>query len=154
DLDLLQTMSTVGSQIGQFIGRKREEEAVAEEQRRTSAIVNTALDAVIGMNNAGTITEFNPAAERIFGYTREQALGRDLADLIIPARLRGSHRAGLARYLATGAGPFIDRRVETMAWHADGHEFPVEVAITKVSDDDQPVFTGFVRDLTARVRAE
>ena len=154
DADLLRTMSAVGSQVGQFIGRKREEEAVAQEQRRTLAIVNTAIDAVIGMSQTGTITEFNPAAVRMFGYSRDDVLGRDLAAAIIPARLRQQHRDGLSRYLATGIGPFIDRRVETVACHADGHEFPVEIAISKVSEGDATVFTGFVRDLTARVQAE
>jgi PAS domain S-box-containing protein len=154
DNDLLQTMATVGNQIGQFIGRKREEEAVAQEQRRTSAIVNTALDAVIGMSRTGTITEFNPAAVRMFGYSRCEVLERELADVLIPPRLREQHRAGLQRFLTTGMSAFIDRRVETVACHADGHEFPVEVAIARVSADDATVFTGFVRDLTARVQAE
>jgi PAS domain S-box-containing protein len=154
DPDLLRAMSTVGNQIGQFIGRKRVETVVLEEQRRTRAILDTALDAIIGMNHQGTITEFNPAAERIFGYRRDDALGRDLAQLLIPRELRDKHRDGLARYLATGVGPFIDCRVETTGYHADGHEFPVEVAVTRVTDDDPPIFTGFVRDLTARAQAE
>ena len=154
DADLLRTMSTVGNQVGQFIGRKREEEAVAQEQRRTTAIVDAALDAVIGMSNAGAITEFNPAAVRMFGHVRADVLGRDLADVLIPLRLREKHREGLAGYLRTGKGAFIDRRVETTACHADGREFPVEIAITRVSSEDPPIFTGFVRDLTARVQAE
>ena len=154
DPDLLRTMSTVGNQVGQFMGRKREEEAVAQQQRRTSAIVDTALDAVIGMSHTGEITEFNPAAVRTFGYARAEVIGRDLADVLIPPRLREQHREGLARYLRTGAGAFIDQRVETTASTAEGREFPVEIAITRVSHDDPPTFTGFVRDLTARVHAE
>jgi PAS domain S-box-containing protein len=154
DTDLLRTMSTVGNQVGQFMGRKRVETAVIEGQRRTGAILATALDAIIGMDHQGTITEFNSAAERTFGYSREDAVGRELADLLIPRRLRDSHRAGLVRYLATGHGPFIDRRIETTAYRADGREFPVEVSITRVPDDDPPRFTGFVRDLTARAQAE
>ena len=154
DMDLLRTMSAVGNQVGQFIGRTRVETAVMEEQRRTRAILDTALDAIIGMNHQGTITEFNPAAERTFGYRREEAIGRELAELLIPLELRAKHREGLARYLATGIGPFLDRRVETTGYHADGHEFPVEVAITRVPAEDPPRFTGFVRDLTARVEAE
>jgi PAS domain S-box-containing protein len=154
DADLLRTMSTVGNQVGQFMGRKRVEATVMDGQRRTGAILDTALDAIIGMDHRGTITEFNPAAERTFGYSRQEAVGRELADLLIPGTLRDRHREGLVRYVGTGHGPFIDRRIETTAWHADGREFPVEVSITRVPGDDPPRFTGFVRDLTARVQAE
>jgi PAS domain S-box-containing protein len=154
DADLLRTMSTVGTQVGQFMGRKRVETAVMDGQRRTRAILDTALDAIIGMDHQGRITEFNPAAERMFGYTKAYALGRELATLLIPRELRDSHRDGLIRYLATGHGPFIERRIETTACHADGREFPVEVAITRVPGDDPPRFTGFVHDLTARAHAE
>jgi PAS domain S-box-containing protein len=154
DVDLLATMSTVGNQIGEFVARKQVESAVAEGQRRTHAILTTALDAIILMDHQGVITEFNPAAERMFGYTREEAVGRELADLLIPCELRERHRDGLRRYLATGEGPFMDRRVETSACHADGHEFPVEVSITRVLEDEPARFTGFVRDLTARAQAE
>ena len=154
DADLLSTMSTVGSQLGQFIGRKRLEAEMAAEQRRTRAILNTALDAVIGMDHRGIVTEFNPAAERMFGHSRDQAIGRQLADLIIPPDLRQQHRDGLKRHLATGEGPFLNRRVETRGYHAAGREFPIEVAIIPVVTDGPPLFTGFVRDLTERKAAE
>lgn len=154
DPDLLATMSTVGNQLGQFVARKRIEREVTQEQRRTRAILDTALDAVIAMDHHGVITEFNPAAERAFGHRRADALGKELADLIIPPDLREQHRAGLARHLATGEGPFLNRRVETRGYHADGHEFPIEVAIIRVSDGGSPRFTGFVRDLTDRKQAE
>ena len=154
DTDLLRTMSTVGNQVGQFMGRKRGEAALLEGQRRTGAILDSALDAIIGMDHQGVVTDFNPAAERTFGISKQYAIGRELADLLIPAELRASHRGGLARYLTTGQGPFIDRRIETTACHADGRHFPVEVSITRVPGDDPPRFTGFVRDLTARAQAE
>jgi PAS domain S-box-containing protein len=154
DPDLLRTMSAVGNQVGQFIGRKREETSARDEQRRTAAIVETALDAVIGMDHRGMITEFNPAAVRIFGYSTEAALGRELADLLIPSAVRDAHRDGLSRYLATGQGRFIDQRVETLAHHADGHDFPVEIAIARVRGEEPPRFTGLVRDLTARKEAD
>ena len=147
-------MSTVGNQVGQFMGRRRGETALLEGQRRTGAILESALDAIIGMDHEGFVTDFNPAAERTFGYSRNDAIGRELADLLIPGELRASHRGGLARYLATGHGPFIDRRIETVARHAGGREFPVEVSITRVPGEDPPRFTGFVRDLTARAEAE
>ncbi|CAN5690956.1 hypothetical protein BH18ACI5_BH18ACI5_22820 [soil metagenome] len=154
DAELLDTMSTVGNQIGQFVGRKRVESAVRDEQRLMRAILDTALDAVIGMDHRGVITEFNPAAERLFGYQKDQALGRELGDILIPEDLRQQHRQGLSRYLSTGEGPFLNRRIETRGWHADGHQFPIELAITRISSEGAPRFTGFVRDLTARVHAE
>ncbi len=154
DPDLLGTMSTVGLQVGQFIARKDSEAEMRDEQRRIRAILDTALDAIVAMDHRGLITGFNQAAERMFGYSRDEAVGRELSELLIPLELRQQHREGLARYLATGKGPFLDRRVETRGYRADGQEFPVEVSITRVSDDDPPRFTGFVRDLTARVRAE
>ena len=154
DTDLLRTMSAVGNQIGQFEGRKRVEREVADEQRRTRAILDTAIDAIIGMDHQGRVTDFNPAAERMFGYSAEDAVGRELAELLIPPALQDQHRHGLIRYLATGTGPFLDRRVETTAAHFDGHQFPVEVAIARVPGENPPRFTGFVRDLTARVERE
>jgi PAS domain S-box-containing protein len=154
DPDLLGTMSVVGAQIGQFIARKHDEAAIAEEQRRTMVVLQTAPDAVIGMDHRGAITEFNAAAVSLFGYPREQALGQDLATLIIPPALRQQHRDGLAHFLATGLGRFINRRVETTGCHADGHEFPVEISITRVPGMEPPTFTGFVRDLTKRAEAE
>ena len=154
DTDLLRTMSTVGNQVGQFMGRKRGETALLEGQRRTGAILDSALDAIVGMDSQGIVTDFNPAAERTFGFSKNEAIGRELADLLIPRGLRDSHRGGLARYLTTGQGPFIDRRVETTACHADGRQFPVEISITRVPGEDPPRFTGFVRDLTARAQAE
>jgi len=153
DVDLLRTMSTVGNQLGQFIGRKRVETAVMDGQRQTRAILETALDAIIGMDHQGKITDFNAAAERTFGYAARDAIGRELAVLLIPPELRDQHRHGLRRYLSSGEGPFIDRRIETTGHHADGHQFPVEVSVTRVSHDP-PRFTGFVRDLTARAQAE
>jgi len=154
DADLLRTMSTVGNQVGEFMARKRVETEVMDGQRRTHAILDTALDAIIGMDHQGRITEFNHAAERTFGYTKAHALGRELAELLIPRELRDRHRAGLVRYLSTGDGPFIERRIETTACAADGREFPVEVSITQVPGDDPPRFTGFVRDLTAQAHAQ
>ena len=154
DMDLLRTMSTVGNQVGQFMGRKRGERALLEGQRRTGAILDSALDAIIGMDHQGVVTDFNPAAERTFGYSKNDAIGRELADLVIPRGLRASHRGGLARYLATGQGVLIDRRIETTACHADGRQFPVEISITRVPGEDPARFTGFVRDLTARAQAE
>lgn len=153
DHDLLATMAAIGYQLGDFLSRKQIETAVSDQQSRTRAILESALDAIISMDHRGRITEFNGAAERMFGHPREQAIGQELASLIIPNALRNGHRTGLAAYLHTGHGPFIDRRVETTAVRSDGSEFPVEVSITRVPTVP-PLFTGFVRDMTDRDNAE
>ena len=153
DLDLLATMDSIGNQIGDFVTRKQIERAMVEQQTRTHAILETALDGIISIDQHGMVVEFNSAAEKMFGYSRTAAIGAELAELIIPPRLREQHRRGLAHFLETGTGPFIDRRVETMAVAADGREFPVEISITSVPTEP-PMFTGFVRDTTERVNAE
>jgi PAS domain S-box-containing protein len=124
------------------------EQALGESQARQGAMIEAALDAIVSMDHAGRILEFNPAAERIFGHKRSEVLGRDMADIIIPPRLRDGHRQGMARYLATGEATILGRRIEIVAMRADGSEFPVELTIARISPKGPPVFTGFVRDLT------
>ncbi len=121
---------------------------------REAAILESSLDAVVAMDHRGRIVEFNPAAERTFGYPRSRALGSELADLIIPPDQREAHRRGLANFLATGEGPVLGRRVELTACRADGSEIPVEVAINRVSIDGPPLFTAFIRDISDRLRYE
>jgi PAS domain S-box-containing protein len=153
DADLLATMAAVGTQIGQFMMRKRVEHALREGESRIRAIVETAPDAIINMDADGRITDFNAAAERTFGHRREDVLGRELATLLIPEELRAAHHAGLKR-LASSQTPFAARRLESTAVHADGHHFPVELSISAIMRDGQRMFTGFVRDVTGRRRAE
>jgi PAS domain S-box-containing protein len=118
------------------------------------AILSSALDCIITMDAHGRVLEFNPAAERVFGYTRAQAVGQELAELIIPPPLRERHRRGLAHYLETGEGPVLDRRIEIAALRADGNEILVELAVTAFRIADAPVFTAYLRDVTERVRSE
>ena len=134
--------------------RKQAEEALAESEARKSAMVSSALDGIITIDHEGTILEFNPAAEEMFGSRREEVLGREMAELIIPPPLRGRHRAGLARYMATGDGPILGLRLELTALRSSGAEFPVEVAITRINTAGPPLFTGYIRDITERKRAE
>src|SRR3982074_2934080 len=96
------------------------------------AILDSALDCIIVMDARGIVRESNPAAERVFGYTREQAVGKELAELIIPPSVRERHRRGLAHYLATGEGPVIRRRIEINACRSDGSEIMVELAISPI----------------------
>ena len=133
--------------------RRAEQELRASEARK-SAILETALDCVITMDHHGKVVEFNPAAERTFGYARGEVVGRELADFIIPPSLRERHHRGMAHYLATGEGPVLGKRLELPALRADGSEFPVELAITRISTDGPPLFTAYLRDISERTRAE
>jgi PAS domain S-box-containing protein len=104
----------------------------------------------VTIDAAGKIIELNAAAERTFGYTNAEAIGQPLADLIIPPAFREAHRTGLARYLATGEGPLLGKLIEVTAVRSDGTQFPVELAITTIGSDGPPIFTGVLRDITAR----
>ena len=129
-------------------------EELRESEARKRAILESALDCIISIDHEGKIIEFNPAAEKTFGYTRDAAMGREMAELIIPPSLRQQHRRGLAHYLATGEGPVLGKRIEITAMRADGSEFPVELAITPIHLGQHPVFTASIRDITERKRAE
>lgn len=127
--------------------------ALRQSEARKSAILDSALDCIMTIDHEGRITEFNPAAERTFGYRRHEVVGKELADVIVPPSLREQHRRGFARYLATGETRVLGRRVEMTALRADGTEFPVELAITRITLDGPPSFTGYLRDITERKRA-
>jgi PAS domain S-box-containing protein len=117
-------------------------------------MLEAALDAVVTMDADGRVVGWNHAAEAIFGYTAQEADGREMAELIVPPSLRPAHRAGLARYLETEAGVLLDRRLEITGMRRDGSEFPVELTITRIALSGRPVFTGYLRDITDRVAAD
>jgi len=133
-------------------------QARADERARASAILEAALDCIITMNSEGRVVEFNPAAERTFGYRRAEVIGRALGELIVPPELRAQHRQGLARYLATGEATVLGKRIEITAMRSDGTQFPVELAITRIEgrigDQGPALFTAYLRDISVRVRAE
>jgi PAS domain S-box-containing protein len=151
---LLASMTVLGNLIGQFIVRRRAEDAVRAREALTGAILGAALDGVITMDASGRIVDFNPAAERIFGYSSREAIGQDMADLVVPPSLRAPHRRGLTRYLETGRSVYLDKRVELTGMRSDGSEFPVELTITHIDLPGPPTFTGFVRDITELKSAE
>ncbi|MDP3739555.1 MAG: PAS domain S-box protein, partial [Hyphomonadaceae bacterium] len=133
---------------------KRAREALAESEERARLIVETALDAAISIDSAGAVIDWGQQAEKTFGWTREEVLGRPLAELIIPEPHRAGHRDGLARYFATGEARILNRRIEISALHRDGHEFPVELSITAIRTKGTVTFSGFARDITERKAAE
>jgi diguanylate cyclase (GGDEF)-like protein/PAS domain S-box-containing protein len=119
----------------------------------TGAVLEAALDCIVVMAADGSVAEWNPAAEQTFGYTREEAVGSELAELIVPPALRDAHRAGLARYLDSGEERILGRRLELGAMRADGSELPVELTITRLGRT-RPLFIGYMRDITQRRRDE
>ena len=112
-------------------------------------ILDTALDAVVVMDRAGLVRAWNHHAEAIFGWTADEAIGRDLGELIVPPALREAHHRGLARFNAEGVGRVLDSRLQLSGLRRDGSEIPLELSITLVSRDGQDVFVGFLRDHTA-----
>ena len=119
-----------------------------------AALLESALDAIVSMGADGIVLEWNPAAERTFGYARADAVGRELAELIVPPALRDAHRAGLRHHVATGEQSLLGRRLELTAVRADGAELPVELTITRSDVEGRALFTGVLRDLTEARRSE
>ncbi|MEX2173416.1 MAG: PAS domain S-box protein [Pirellulaceae bacterium] len=141
------------------IMRDRTEWKLAEQAREGSearqlTILATALDAIITIDHEGRVVEFNPAAEKMFGYVWADAQGRDIAELIVPSELRPAHYRGMAHFLSTGEGPVLDKRIEMPAQRADGTRLTVELAITRVPTDGPPLFTAFLRDISEKTRIE
>jgi diguanylate cyclase (GGDEF)-like protein/PAS domain S-box-containing protein len=129
-------------------------QAVRDSAARESAILESALDCIITIDHRGFVREFNPAAERTFGYARSEVLGREMAELIVPPNLRQAHRRGLAHYMSTGEGPVLGRRIEIEAMRRDGSIFSVELAISRVGVPGTPVFTAYLRDISDRVDSD
>lgn len=138
-------------EIAQQKSWEREREFLTERLRAT---VNSALDCIIVMDREGRIVEFNPAAERCFGYRREEVINRPLADAIVPPRFREAHNRGMQHYLETGEGPVLQKRIEIVALRRDGSEFPVELAIDVAQTQTTQWFVAYLRDITARKEAE
>jgi PAS domain S-box-containing protein len=155
DEELLATMASLGSQIGQFVERCRAERGVRESEARKTAILNAAFDCIVTMDGDGNIVEVNAATEETFGYSAEEMVGRELAEVMIPpGRLRDDHRRGLRRYMDTGAARIVGHPVELTAMRADGSTFPVELAVTRPELPGPALFCGYLRDVTERRRSE
>lgn len=148
------TLQIFATRASGEIERRRASEVVKKNEERLRSLIETALDAVIAINSEGRIIEWNAVAEAIFGYSREEVLGENLAEIIVPPSLRESHRRGLARYLETGRSTILGQRIELTAMRSDGTEFPVEIAITPTRDGDDVLFNAFLRDVTARKKAD
>lgn len=138
----------------EMVERQLAQEKMRESEERTRSVIETALDAVITMDEEGRISGWNPQAADMFGFTAEEAVGLPLADTIIPSHYRDAHREGLRRYLRTDQATVLNRRVELSAVRKDGEEFPVELAISNLTVRGRRQFSAFVRDITERKETE
>ncbi|MEX0829634.1 MAG: PAS domain S-box protein [Nitrospirales bacterium] len=130
------------------------EHALRHSEERTRLIVERAFDAIVVMDDRGLITGWNPQAEKLFGWSRGEAVGRRLADTIIPPQHRDALERGLSTFLKTGEGPILNRLIEITALYRDGSEFPVELAISTLPLEGDWTFTAFIRDIRIRKRSE
>ena len=134
--------------------QKEAEQALRRSEEQTRRIIETASYAYIGIDASGAVMEWNQAAEQTFGWTRDEVLGAQLAERIIPPERRDAHRAGLKRFLETGEGPVLGTRFEVNAVHRDGRDFPVELTIWAVGTGETATFSALVHDITLRKELE
>ena len=127
---------------------------LAETERASAAIIESAYEAYIAIDDEGLITNWNRRAEAMFGYSREEVLGRGLTEMIIPPDFHESHRRGLRRFAETGEGPLLRKRIVLSARHRDGHEFPVELSISPIEAGGRHSFHAFIEDISARQATE
>lgn len=138
----------------QSIAYSKVAELASRSEAHNAMIIACCLDGLVTINSKGIIVEFNPAAEEIFGFSREQALDSHMADLIIPHGFREQHRQGLIKYLETGEGPALNKRLELQGLHREGHVFPIELTISAIENGEEVYFTAFIRDITEPKEAE
>ena len=150
DAGLLELMRPLGVQLGRVVERSRAAAALTASEERTREVIETANDAFIAIDVDSHITDWNRQAEQTFGWTRQEAIGRQLAELIIPPVHRTAHAEGIANFLRTGVGPVLGRRVELTALHRDGREFPIELTPWAVEDGTSYRFNAFVHDISER----
>jgi sigma-B regulation protein RsbU (phosphoserine phosphatase) len=127
---------------------------LTESEARKAAILEASLDGIVTVGADGVIVEFNPAAERLFGVSRDEAVGAVMASLLVPPSMRAAHHAGFARHLLTGESSILGSRIEVPALHSTGYEIPVELSIVRIDVEGPPMFTAYVRDLTRAKRVE
>ncbi|MDX8396202.1 MAG: PAS domain S-box protein [Mariprofundaceae bacterium] len=128
--------------------------ALLESEARQHAIIQSALDAIITIDEHDLVQAFNPAAEKIFGYSVKEAMGRSISKLIIPKDQLAGHHAGMAAYLQTGKRKLMGEMREVMAVRANGEEFPIELTLTEINVKGQRLFTAFIYDISKRKEAE
>lgn len=133
---------------------KKREEELRRSQDLLRNVVDASFDGVIVMNGEGIVLDFSPAAEDVFGWSANEIIGQKMSDYIIPEKYRQMHDTGLERFLETGEGPVLGKRIEIEGLHKEGHEMIVELAIRHTKGAEGPLFLGYVRDITERKAAD
>jgi len=146
------TMFAVGRDIA--ARKQAEQELLRHRDEQTRLIVDTAYDAFVAIDSTGRITTWNTQAEATFGWPRNEAIGRTLAETIIPPQHREAHGRELKHFHATGEGPVLNKRLELTALHRDGREFPIELTIWPIKIGETCTFNAFIRDITERKQSE
>ncbi len=134
--------------------RNLAERSLRENDKKLRAVIDGALDAIVAVNDAGELMEFNPAAERIFGYKKEQVLGKPMSEMIIPPSLRKFHDDGHRQYVRAGEKHMFNQRIEIIGMRADGSEFPVELTLVSLKEEGLSLVTGFMRDISLQKKAQ
>lgn len=134
--------------------RKEAEQRLQDAHEHLRLMVDSSLDAVVSMDVEGLITGWNPQAEKTFGWTADEMIGNSLVETIVPHAHRAAHSEGLRHWRATGEGPVLNARIEIQALHRDGRVIPVELAIVPVAVGEETTFSGFIRDISDRKRAQ
>ncbi len=163
-IDVSLSVSPVKSPAGDIVGactiarditaRKKVQQALLESEQLARGIIDTALDAFVQMDDTGNVSDWNPQAETLFGWSRDEAIGRPLGDLIVPERHRALYERGLAGFLSSGESAILGRRFEIEAHRRDGREIKVELSVTALRRGSGYLFNGFMRDLTEKIAAE
>ncbi len=127
---------------------------VRESEVMLRKIIDASLDAIINIDAAGNVIAWSDQATRIFGYTHEETMGKNMGDFIVPPQHRAAHARGMKHFLRTGEGPVLNKRIEITGFDKGGREFPIELSISPIKMDGKYFFSGFIRDITDRKKAE
>jgi PAS domain S-box-containing protein len=144
----------VSAAIRDVTERKQAEATLRVSEERLRRVLETVYEAFVSIDAGGVITDWNPEAEATFGWSRDEAVGGPLSEMIIPPEYRDAHKRGLRRFLETGEGPVLGKRLELEAVHRDGRRFPVELTISPVQVGDTYYFNAILRDVTERKQIE
>ncbi len=130
------------------------QEALVESEKRIRLIIESSINAIVIMDSYGMVTDWNRRAEKMFGWSRTEAIGQRLDELIIPHRFRHAHREGMRTFIKTGNAPIFNKQTEQIALRRDGSEFPVELSVSPLKLGNAYIFSGFIHDISGRKAAE